>query len=98
MTVGISAPAARAPRRGGPATAWSRFELDDEVVETELLVRVDRPGELVDRAAEPLAQVLPRVRGVGIPDLHADRPSQRGRVPALSRKGRVEVGESAVEQ
>jgi hypothetical protein len=32
-----------------------RFKLDDEVVEAELLVGVDRPGELVERAAEPLA-------------------------------------------
>jgi len=72
--------------------------LDDEVVETELLVRVDRPGELVDRAANAPAHILAWIASVRISDLHADRPSQRGRVPALSLQRRVQLGQPPVEQ
>jgi hypothetical protein len=73
-------------------------KLDDEVVEPEPFVGVDRPGEPVDRAAEALAQVSAGVGRRRISDLHADRASQGGRVPALSLQRRLQLGQPPAEQ
>lgn len=68
----------------------ARLETDDEVVDSQPFVRVERVGQLVDGAGE-----RPAVGLVGLSQLavHAYGAAQRGRVAAFGLQYRVHVGQ-----
>jgi hypothetical protein len=61
----------------GQCRLGARLEADDEVVDAEPFVRVDRPGQLVGEAGQRSAAGLAGISQLAV---HADGPAQHGRV------------------
>ena len=68
----------------------ARLETDDEVVDAEPFVRVDRAGQLVGGAGERPGAGL---AGISQFAVHAYGAAQRGRVAAFGLQRRVHAGQ-----
>ncbi len=66
----------------------TRLEADDEVVDAEPFVRIDRAGQLAGEAGERPAASLAGISQLAV---HADGAAQRGRVAAFGLQRRVQA-------